>query len=118
MKHLHATCGPDVDLDWRAYQEYLQSLKDRIPSALAEFANVNSHDARIVRILRPKKHVLAVTLSGFAYEELKSLTFAVGEVVREFAPDALVGQALWGHEVSLGDGDAFEIRAKAESNEL
>jgi len=118
MKHLHSTLGPSVELEWRAYQEYLQSRKGRIPPALAEFANVNSHDARIVRIVRPKRHVLAVTLSGFAYEELKSLTFTVGEVVREFAPDALIGQALWGHEISLEDGDAFEIRAKAESNEL
>src|SRR5262249_50619918 len=118
MKHLRSTCGPSVELDWRAYQEYLESLKARIPPALAEFANVNSHYARIVKIARPKKHALAVTLSGFAYEELKSLTFAVGAVVREFAPDAFIGQALWGHEISLEDGDSLEIRAKAESNEL
>jgi hypothetical protein len=61
---------------------------------------------------------VSITLSGFVYEELKSLTFTVGEVICDFAPEKLVGQALWGHEISMLDGDVFEIRAKIETNEL
>ena len=118
MKHLHSTVGPSVETEWRVYQDYLQSLEGRIPPALADFALINSHDARIVSILRPRKRSVSVTLSGFTYEELKSVTFAVGEVIRDFASEKLVGQALWGHEISILDGDVFEIRAKVETSEL
>lgn len=118
MKHLHSTVGPSVGAEWRLYQRYLQSLKGRIPPALADFAAINSHDARIVSILRPRKKSLSMTLSGFAYEELKSLSFTVREVTRDFAPETLVGQRLWGHEITMLDGGAFEIRAKLESGEL
>jgi hypothetical protein len=118
VKYLRSTSGPSVDAEWGAYEKYLQTIKDRIPPSLADFAQVNSHDARIIQILRPKKHCVSITLTGFAYEELKSLTFTVDEVVKEFAPDKLIGQALWRHEVTLSDSDSFEIRAKAEMNEL
>ena len=118
MKHLHSTVGPSVEAEWRVYQDYLQSLKGRIPPALADFALINSHDARIVRILRSRKCSVSITLSGLAYEGLKSLTFAVGEVIRDFAPEKLVGQVLWGHEISMLDPDVFEIRAKAQTSEL
>jgi hypothetical protein len=118
MKHLHSTVGPSVETEWRVYQDYLESVKGKIPPALADFALINSHDARILNILHPSKRTLSITLSGFAYEELKSLTFTVGEVIRDFAPDKLVGQALWGHEISMLDGDVFEIRAKVETSEL
>jgi len=43
MKHLRSTCGPSVETEWRIYNDYLQSIKDRIPPALADFAGVNSH---------------------------------------------------------------------------